>query len=113
MTFTFLRLQTLRSIINSHAVLSSLMEQIVYEVSAKQLEIFSTIDVQKDMDTSHLTGESAAIVLLLFSAGMMYVYDTKLQKLQSIGDYIQVKKRIRTAMFIFVFIFLRNVENAI
>lgn len=118
-----IRLQTPRSIINFHAVLSSLLEQIVYEVSQNQLEIVSTVDIQcllKDIGTSHLglvsfAEESAAIVSLLFAAWLsyQYVYNAKFSKLQHIHDYTKMKKTVRTAIFMLVFIFLRNVENAI
>lgn len=117
------RLQTPRSIINSHAVLSALLEQVVTEVSEHQLEIVTTVNVQNvlmDICTSHFhmesfAVESASLVSLMYAAWMsyQYVYNTKLSKIQLIGDYPQVKKTVRSAVFIFVCIFLRNVENAI
>ena len=118
-----IRLQTPRSILNFHAILSSFLEQFVYEVSQNQLEIVSTIDIQnllKDIGTSHLRLESfaeenATLASLLFAAWLshQYVYNTKLSKLQHIYDYTEMKKTVRTVMLILVFIFLRNVENAI
>lgn len=120
---SLIRFQTPRSIINSHAVLSALLEQIVSEVSEHQLEVVSTVNVDSllnDIETSHvgmdsLATESAAMISLLFAAwcSYQYVYNTKLSKIQLIGDYPQVKKTVRSAIFIFVSIFLRNVENAI
>ena len=117
------RFQSPRSIINSHAVLSALLEQIVTEVSEHQIEVVSTFNVQsllKDIETSHFgvesfATESASMISLLFAAwcSYQYVYNTKLSKIQLIGDYPQVKKTVRSAIFIFVSIFLRNVENAI
>lgn len=120
---SLLRFQTPRSIIHSHAVLSAFLEQIVTEVSEHQLEAVSTVNVQsliRDIETSHVglgffASESAAMVSLIFAAwySYQYVYNSKLSKIQLIGDYPQVKKTVRSAIFIFVFIFLRNVENAI
>lgn len=120
---SLIRLQTPRSIINSHAVLSALFEQIVSEGSEHQIDIVSTVNVEsliKDIGTSHMgmesfAEESAAIISLLIAAwcSYQYVYNTKLSKIQLIGEYSQVKRTVRSAIIIFVSIFLRNVENAI
>lgn len=116
------RFQGPRSIINSHAVLSALFEQIVSEVSEHQLEVVSTVNMQTLLnDIGTVDGieifakESASVASLLFAAwcSYQYVYNSKLSKIQNIGEYSQVKKSVRSAMLIFVFIFLRNVENAI
>lgn len=117
------RFQTPRSIVNSHAVISAFLEQIVTEVSEHQLGVVSKVNVQtlmKDIGTSHFgmesfATESAAMISLAFAAwfSYQYVYNTKLSKIQLIGDYPQVKRTVRNAMFVFVSIFLRNVENAI
>lgn len=113
-----IRLQTPRNIINSHAVLSSLLEEIVIEVSGSQLKLFSTFDAQNLLSTVSVVSfaqESATIVSLVFAALLSYQYvrNSKLMKLQSIQDYTKVKKTVRNTIFIFVCLFLRNVENAI
>ena len=122
MTFSLsamaIRLQTPRNIINSHAVLSSLLEEIVIEVSGSQLKLFSTFDAQNLLSTVSVVSfaqESATIVSLVFAALLSYQYvrNSKLMKLQSIQDYTKVKKTVRNTIFIFVCLFLRNVENAI
>lgn len=120
---SLIRFQSPRSIVNSHAVLSALFEEIVSEGSEHQLGIVSTVNVEtliKDISTSHMgmesfAEESAAIISLLFAAwcSYQYVYNAKLSKIQGIGEYSLVKRTVRSAMFIFVSIFFRNVENAI
>ncbi len=95
-----------RSIIHSHAILSSILEQIVNE---SQNEIVSSATDCNIDDESGLLATLMVGTLL----SLQYVYIAKFSKLDSIREYTQSKKVVRTAISVFVFIFMRNVENAI
>ena len=96
---------TPRTIISYHAVLSSILEQIISE---SQNEIVLN---------QHLSfcQETVAFSSLVFASWLSYQYlhTDKFAKLEFIQDYKESKKTVRTVISIFVFIFLRNVENAI
>lgn len=104
-----LSLKNPRSIIHSHAILSSILEQIINE---SQNDIVTSTD---NTNISCCTDESAALASLMVSTvlSFQYIYTAKFSKLDSIQEYTQSKKVIRTAISILVFIFMRNVENAI
>jgi hypothetical protein len=97
-----------RSIIHSHAILSSILEQIANE---SLNDIVTSTDISHDM----MTDESAALASLMVATvlSFQYIYTAKFSKLDSIQEYTQSKKVVRTAISILVFIFMRNVESAI
>ena len=112
MLLTAFRLKTPRSLLSTHALVSSVLQEIQEEISQHELEIVS--EVQFDGNTRIGFEEATLLLSLLFvSWCSYYYYYCKKEKLNDIHDYSKIRKLIRSFIYVFAFVFLRNVENAI
>ena len=106
---------SLRNILSIHAFTSSALSQLQEELILHQYDAFVSDDL-KDCSIVWMREHSSLFVtgLVLWVGYKTYHSpESKLMKLQDILEYTQLKKTFRTVFLIFVFIFLRDVQNAI
>jgi hypothetical protein len=105
----------LRNILSIHAFASSALSQLQEELILHQYDSFVSNDL-KDCSLNWIGEHSSLFVtgmVLWFGYKTYHSPESKLFKLQDFLEYTQLKKNFRTILMIFVFIFLRDVQNAI
>jgi hypothetical protein len=109
---------SLRSILSIHAFASSALTQLQEELILHQYNTLVSNHLSFTIDGSlHWMRENSGLFVtgFVFWFGYQTYYSptAKLFKLQDFLEYTQLKKYFRTVFLIFVFIFIRDVQNAI
>lgn len=108
----------IRSTLNSHAVMYSLTRTVQYEVLQSQITLLTTSDIENkihNMNEGVFIEELTPVVCLAYLTwfSMTYFKEKQIKKLDMILDYKKTRTVMKASLFIFVYIFFRNVENAI
>lgn len=114
-----------KKLLECHAIVSSLLKFVKEEVTENQLKLFSSSSEFVESELNELSNthldidtfleESFMIAVLAYFTwlSLQYFNDDKITKLELIRDYKISRKTIRKVVFVFAFIFLRNIDNAI
>jgi hypothetical protein len=108
----------LRNILSIHAFASSALTQLQEELILHQYDALVSTPLSFSIDNSmnwirEHSGWFITGLVFWFGYQTYYSPTAKLFKLQDFLEYTEMKKMFRTILLIFVFIFLRDVQNAI
>jgi hypothetical protein len=108
-------MRSLKTILETHAVILSITKFVKNEVIEQQLYAVASNQFRNALDIDAFVIETGLIVTLSYIAWIssQYVNDDIISKLELINDYRKNRKFIQNFIFVCSFIFLRNVENAI
>ena len=103
-------MRSLKNLLKTSAVVSSITRFVNKEVIEQQLQTLSS----SDFINAHID-KTATVLIFSYIAwiSIQYSDDKKLSKLELINHYKKQRKNIQYFIYVFAFIFLRNVENAI
>jgi hypothetical protein len=118
-------LNTLRTTLSIHAFLSSICLQIKKETFQKQLEIIIHSNILNNGIIIHIPcfNDRGLIFSYVLNIGIfliaLYGYEiynspkSTLNKLNNFSDYKEMQKQMKIFLLIIVFIFLRDIDNAV
>jgi len=107
---------SLRNILSIHAFASSALSQLQEELILHQYDALVSDHFNFPIDCSWMTEHSGWVVtstVLWFGYQTYHSPKSRLMKLEDFLEYTQLKKHFRMIFLVFVFIFLRDVQNAI
>jgi hypothetical protein len=113
--FEFGNLRNLRNILGAHAFASTVYKQIQEEIFQHQFDVLVLTD--NPMQLENFMKENSVSVLgvciAIIGYNMYYSPNSSLFKLQELMEYKNLRLTARFVIFVFVFVFLRDIQNAI
>lgn len=115
-------LNTARSTLSIHAITSSLLSQLKKDTFQKQLELLFTSNALNNNILDHCTNNELLKLYILNTLIFIFAWwgyeiynspNSPLCKLNKFTDYKEKQKVIKIFILTIIFIFFRNVENAI
>lgn len=108
-------LRNVRNILGVHAFASTVYKQIQEEIFQHQFDVLVLSDNKFRIETFLKENSVSLIGILIAIMGYNLYYSPKssLFKLQSLIEYNKLKRPVRVVIFVFVVIFLRDIQNAL
>jgi hypothetical protein len=113
--FDFGNVRNLRNILGVHAIASTVYQQIQEEMLQHQFDVLVLSDNKLHIET-FLKDNSVSLIgifIAIMGYNLYHSPNSSLTKLQTLIEYNNLKRPVRFVIFVFVFVFLRDIQNAI
>jgi hypothetical protein len=98
-----------RALISTHAVMSSILDEVVGEVLDRPLIMHEF----EGFTTNHIDYFYFGCVLTSISLYLTYHAALPLERFYELGEFRNISRCVRVFAFVFMIIFIKNLENAI
>lgn len=112
--FEFGNLRNLRNILGVHAFASTVYKQVQDEIFQHQFDVLVMTDkLQLEPFMKDISLSLIGILIALMGYNMYFSPNSSLYKLQELIEYNNMRRPLRVLGFLFVVIFIRDIQNAI
>lgn len=112
--FDFGNLRNVRSILSVHAFASTVYKQVQDEIFQHQFDVLVLSDnLQLEPLMRDVSFSLIGILVAVMGYNMYFSPNSSLYKLQELIEYNNMRRPLRVLGFVFVLVFLRDIQNAI
>ena len=112
--FDFGNLRNVRSILGVHAFASTVYKQVQDEIFQHQFDVLVLSDnLQLEPLMRDVSLSLIGILVAVMGYNMYFSPNSSLYKLQELIEYNNMRRPLRVLGFVFVVVFLRDIQNAI